>query len=106
MIMKDESFHSTVMIKGVKQAKYSSSFIYKDALDAKGTLEDRVISGVLETEDFRIQREVQLEDRKLVITDRILARPGSEAEWYLPSVQISAPWNWNRGKWFYRRLVL
>lgn len=82
MIMKDESFHSTVMIKGVKQAKYSSSFIYKDALDAKGTLEDRVISGVLETEDFRIQREVQLEDRKLVITDRILARPGSEAEWY------------------------
>ncbi|MDD2430439.1 MAG: heparinase II/III family protein [Firmicutes bacterium] len=96
MIMKDESFHSTLRIGGNSQARYCSSFIYEDAINANGVIENNTIFGYMEKDDWAITRKIDLENKKLVITDRISA--DAEAEWFFALSAFLSPKTVEPGK--------
>lgn len=89
MIMKDESFHTTFKVNGKSQARYLSSFAYGDALYAEGRLENNKLFGQMGRDGWEATRQVQLESKRLIITDHIVG--DVEVEWFFALSQMLAP---------------
>lgn len=80
MIMKDESFHTTVKVNGRPQAEYWSSFAYRNALNATGGLKEGKLYGTMSRDGWQLDREITLKEKELVITD--LFKGEGTVEWF------------------------
>ena len=80
MIMKDESFHSTIKVNGKPQARYLSSFAYGEALNAEGKIIDKKLIGKMARDGWQFTREIELTKEKFVINDCFLGN--AEVEWF------------------------
>lgn len=95
-LLKDESFHTTVRVNSKAQAKYLSSFAYGEALNAVGKLDGKVVVGTMERDGWRIKRTIELEEKKLVITDSFSGE--AEVEWFFALSAFLAPTKVEPGK--------
>ncbi len=95
-LLKDESFHTTVRVNGKAQAKYLSSFAYGEALNAVGKLEGKAVVGKMGRDNWQIKRTIELEEKKLVITDSFLGE--AEVEWFFALSALLAPIKVEPGK--------
>ncbi len=95
-LLKDESFHTTVKVNGKSQAKYLSSFAYGEALNAEGKLEGSYLKGRMGRDGWQIQRTVELQGKKLLITDSFLG--DAEVEWFFALSAFLVPIKVEPGK--------
>lgn len=71
--LKSEAFHSTFVVDGKSQARYTSSFTYADWVDAEAEVTGNQLIGVIRRDGLRMQRTVGFESPSIFrISDRFV----------------------------------